>query len=57
MDVINNKSDQELISSLIAETAKAQNELRCAKRDVEKANNRLQFTLAVLNTLQKRHED
>ena len=38
MDVIDKKSDKELIESLIAEVAKASNEIKCAKGDIEKAS-------------------
>lgn len=43
--------------SVIAELAKAQNELRCAKRDIDKANSRMAFVLAIANALQTRHKD
>jgi hypothetical protein len=36
------------------EIAKAQNELRCAKADVEKASNRLSFCLTALHDLKHR---
>ena len=49
MDLIDNKTDKELLSSMVAELAKAQNEVNCAKRDVDKANSRLSFVLALVH--------
>ena len=56
MNMIDSKTDQELVKSILAESAKASNELRCARADVEKAQSRLQFTVALLNELIKRQE-
>ena len=56
MDVINNKSDEELHRSLLAEIAKASNEIRCARTDLQKATNRLQFCIAVINDLLDRKD-
>lgn len=56
MDILDRKTDEELVQSLIAETAKAQNEIRCAQKDLEKAQSRLKFLLAVEHTLIKRLE-
>ena len=57
MDVIDNKSDKELLASLIAEIAKASNELKCARGDVEKAQNRIKFATLLLHTLIERQGD
>jgi hypothetical protein len=57
MDVLDKKTDKELLQSLIAETAKAQNELKCARSDVEKAQSRIRFLLVVANTLIERQGD
>jgi hypothetical protein len=57
MDVLKTKSNEELLLSLLAETAKAQNELRCAKADIEKAQNRIRFVLVLTNELINRKED
>lgn len=57
MDIIKNNSTKDLLSSMIAELAKAQNEIRCAQRDVDKANKRISFCLSVINALQDRHKD
>ena len=57
MDILQNKTDAELIRSLLAEIAKSTNEIRCAQTDVSKAQNRLNFCLAVLNELANRNQD
>jgi len=54
MDLIDNKTDSQVIATLIKEAAKANNEIRCAKQDVEKAQNRLSFVLLLLNRLMER---
>ena len=43
--------------SLVAEAAKAKNEIGCAQRDIAKANSRLEFLLALANNLINRKED
>jgi hypothetical protein len=57
MNILENKTDAELIRSLLAEIAKSQNEIRCARGDLEKANSRVNFCIALLNDLVNRHED
>ena len=54
MDILDNKTDRELYRSLIAELAKARNELACAQADLTKANSRLSFLLVVANELNQR---
>jgi hypothetical protein len=56
MSVIDSKSDHELLRSILAETAKATHEVRCAQGDLAQAQNRLSFTVAVLNELIQRQE-
>lgn len=56
MDLLDKKSNDELIKSLLAECAKAQNEIRCAQGDLSKAQSRITFLLAVINTLIERQE-
>lgn len=41
----------EIIQTLEMEIAKANNELKCAHTDVEKANNRIKFCLTALHYL------
>jgi hypothetical protein len=56
MDIIDSKSDQELLQSLIAEVAKATNELKCARGDIDKAQSRIKFLLVIAHTLIDRQE-
>ena len=57
MDLLKEKTDQELLESVLAEVAKATNELRCSIGDVQKAQSRLSFVLALVNTLMQRIDD
>jgi hypothetical protein len=47
-------SDDELLQSLIAETAKAFSEVRTIQGDLDKINGRLRFALVVINILKER---
>lgn len=57
MDLLDQKTTQQLEESLLAEVAKASNEIRCARQDLEKATNRLSFLLVVINKLINRQKD
>jgi hypothetical protein len=57
MDVIDNKNDKELLQSLIAEIAKATNEIKCARGDIDKAQSRIKFMLVLAHTLIQRQGD
>lgn len=57
MDVIDAKSDKELLQSLLAEIAKANNEIKCARGDVDKAQNRIKFATMLLHKLIERQGD
>jgi hypothetical protein len=57
MDIIDTKTTEELHRSIIAELAKARNELSCARGDLDKANNRISFLLAIVNSLIQRQHD
>lgn len=57
MDVLETKTDRELLQSVLAETAKALNEVNCAVKDCNKARNRLTFEIAVVNELLNRSTD
>lgn len=57
MDILNDKTDKELQKSLLAEIAKAKNELGCASQDLKKADNRLRFLIVLANTLIERNGD
>lgn len=50
-DLLDTKTDTELLQSIIAESAKANNEIACAKRDIEKAQRRLNFLIVLANKL------
>lgn len=57
MDLLDNKTDKELLESLLAEIAKATNELKCARGDIDKAQSRIKFLLVVAHELIKRQGD
>lgn len=57
MDILENKTDKELLQSLIAELAKATNEIKCARGDLEKANGRIKFLMALTHELMNRQGD
>lgn len=57
MDILENKSDKQLLESLIAELAKASNELKCARGDIEKAQSRIKFLTVLAHTLIERQGD
>jgi hypothetical protein len=57
MDVLDSKTDDELLSSLLAEVAKASKELKCAQADVHKAQSRLSFVLVLTNEMINRQKD
>lgn len=54
MQIWKNHSIQEILKSLEGEIARAQNEIKCAKKDIEKAQGRLQFALSGLHSLKDR---
>ena len=56
MKILLDKTDQELLESLLAEAAKATAEIKCAQGDLAKAQSRLSFVLAVANTLIQRKD-
>jgi hypothetical protein len=57
MDILDTKTDSELLRSIIAELAKARNEMACAKGDMDKASSRINFLLAVANTIINRSKE
>lgn len=57
MDILDTKTDKELMESLLAEIAKSQNEIKCAQGDILKAQSRIKFATLVVNTLIERHGD
>ena len=57
MDVLDTKTDEQLLESLIAEIAKCTNEIKCARGDIDKAQGRIKFMLVLAHTLIKRQGD
>ena len=51
MEMLEKLSELDLYKSVLAESAKALNELRYAKADIEKAISRERFTILMMNTL------
>jgi hypothetical protein len=49
-----NLSTREVVQTLLAENAKALNEIRHAQDDLEKAESRLKFNLALIHNLNNR---
>lgn len=56
MELLENKTDQELLQSVLAEIAKTTNEVNCASKDLSKARSRLTFLIAVANEMINREE-
>ena len=56
MQMWNEHSTPDILKSLETELAKAQAELRCARNDVEKAQNRLSFALSGIHNLKDRED-
>ena len=57
MKILEDLSDKELAETILAEIAKAKNEIKCARADIDKATSRINFLLVVANTLINRSKD
>lgn len=57
MDILDSKSDNQIAQSMLAEIAKAKNEVNCARNDLNKAHNRLTFLVVLANELINRSKD
>ena len=57
MDILDKKTDTELLQSALAEVAKANNEIKCAQNDINKAQSRLKFVVMLCNNLINRAKD
>ena len=57
MKVLEDKSNTELLQSIIAEMAKMSNELKCSQQDIQKAQSRLSFLLVTANEMLNRIKD
>ena len=55
--LIDDKTDYELAQSLLAEIAKAKNEIACAQGDITKATSRLNFLIVLANNMLDRKKD
>ena len=51
MQILNTLSRKELAQTVLAEVAKANNEIKCAESDIKKANSRLGFLVAVAHQM------
>ena len=51
MQIFDDKSTSELIRSVEGEVAKALAEIRCSKKDLEQAETRMRFILAIVHYL------
>jgi hypothetical protein len=56
MDILKDKTREELLKSLLAEAAKSKNELASARADLEKINSRIGFLLVIINHLMTRKD-
>jgi hypothetical protein len=56
-DLLEANTDQELISSLLREVAKAKHEINTAEADCAKAKRRLSFAILLANRLLERETD
>ena len=57
MDILDSKTDQALLQSMVGEIAKARNEISCAEADIKKANSRIGFLLVIAHKLIERLGD
>lgn len=51
LDLLDTKTDAELIQSVMVELAKSKAELNCARADINKITSRIGFLLVVINKL------
>jgi len=56
MDIVDSKSDKDILKSLLAELAKSKAELQCARNDLDKINSRISFNIVLANRLIERME-
>jgi hypothetical protein len=57
MKILEALSDKQLAETVLAEIAKAKNEIKCARADIDKATSRINFLLVVANTMIDRSKD
>jgi hypothetical protein len=56
MDILKDKTREELLRSLLAEAAKSKSELAAARADLDKINSRIGFLLVIINHLMTRKD-
>jgi hypothetical protein len=56
MELLDKKTDKELLDSLMAEVAKSSNEIKCAQQDIAKVQSRLSFALVLINELRAKQK-
>lgn len=56
MDILDSKTEKDLLLSALAETAKARNEINSAEEDIKKIRSRLGFMIVLLNKMIDRLE-
>lgn len=56
MEIWNRNSTATILKVLESDLAKAQNEINCAKRDLDKASNRLAFCLSAIHHLKLKQD-
>lgn len=57
MDILDSKTTDALLQSMVGEIAKARNEIKCAEADIAKANSRIGFLLVIAHKLIERQGD
>jgi hypothetical protein len=55
-DIISSKTNKQILETLLKEAAKASNELTAVKNDVTKAQNRVKFSIMLINRLLERKD-
>lgn len=56
-NILDQATDAELLASLLGSVAKAQNEIRSAESDLQKAIKRNQFNIMLINKMIEREKD
>lgn len=55
--MLEKQTDQQIQSALLAEIAKSTNEMKCARRDIDKVSSRLSFLTVIANEMINRQGD
>jgi len=54
MKILDTKNPTELLQSVLAESAKSINEIKCARQDLDKATSRMKFCLMLINLIMEK---